>query len=200
MPRIVFCLILLNPMLLSVMAQSPAKPGSVPPTPRGTARLVIGPAPGQVPTTFQELCTASSLIIEGTALKSLPARETSPGSLETDAVISVTKTLKGPVNVHQFVLAQRGGVTPNFSVLPEQYTLVQPGEVYLMFLIEDNRLNIPDVGGIKRYLITGIWSGLFHLQGGRMVMEAEERDPLRRRYDGLSAEQIVNEVIAVIRP
>ena len=49
MPSIVFCLILLNPMLLSVMAQSSAKPGSVPPTPRGTARLVIGPAPGKFP-------------------------------------------------------------------------------------------------------------------------------------------------------
>ena len=33
-----------------------------------------------------------------------------------------------------------------------------------------------------------------------MLMEGEERDTLRRRYNGLSAEQIVNEVIAATRP
>jgi hypothetical protein len=56
------------------------------------------------------------------------------------------------------LLAQRGGITSNYRVIPEQYALVQRGEGYLMFLTADKRPNTPDVIGLKRYLITGIWS------------------------------------------
>src|SRR5579872_752986 len=97
---------LISTVLVShLAAQTSSKPGPSGPTPRGTSRLYVTPAPGQVPTTLKELCAKSSLIIEGTVLRPLPARETSPGSLETGAVISVVKAPKGHNTVRQVAVA-----------------------------------------------------------------------------------------------
>jgi len=106
--------------------------------------------PGQVPETMAELCEKSVVIVEASTTRTLPPRETSPGSLETDAVLSVRTVLKGPVvNGQQIVVAQRGGETLVFSVIPAQYPLLQPGVQYLLFLSEDRRPNSPPITGMK---------------------------------------------------
>ena len=181
-----------------LMAQTPARPGVTQPPPRGIAHLHITPAPGQVPTTLKELVDASSLIIEGTVIRTLPSRETSPGSLETDAIISVTRTLRGSTT-QQIAVAQRGGITPTFSVVPAQYSLFQSGEDCLLFLIEDKRPTAPDIGR-KRYLATGIWSGQFHFQRGQLILPIDEPDRLRSKYVGQTKEQILQAVSSALRP
>lgn len=182
-----------------LMAQQSAKSGILPPPPRGVARLHITPAPGQVPTTLKDLVDSSALIIEGTVTRILPARETSPGSLETDAIISVVKTVKGPHIAQQIAVAQRGGVTTTFSVVPAQYSLFQIGDSFLLFLIEDKRATAPDIG-IARYLVTGIWSGQFHFQRGQLTLAVDEPDRLRSKYIGRTREQILEAVLATLRP
>ena len=95
------------------------------------------------------------------------------------------------------MLSQRGGVTSTFSVIPVQYSLVKADTIYLLFLRDDKR-QISDNAGLKRYTISGIWSGLFSFQDGRMIPDSERVDPLRGKYVGLSMEQILNEVITAV--
>ena len=194
------CVVAIGATLASSVAQDQAKRGESGPPPRGTARLYVCPALGQIPGSLKELCNASSVIVEGIVQTTLLSRETSPGGLETDAVISVARTLKGPATVRQIMIAQRGGVRGEFSSKPVAYAVVQPGEHYLLFLTEDKRPKIPEVAGIQRYLITGIWSGLFYFEGGKMRVSADEPDMLRKKYEGLAEEQVIGEVSAAIRP
>lgn len=194
-----FLLVAATAVSPSLLGQTSAKPGPLPPPARGIARLHITPAPGQVPTTLKELVDKSSLIIEGTVIKTLPPRETSPGSLETDAIISVTRTLKGVTATPQIAVAQRGGTTPVFTSVPAQYSLFQVGGDYLLFLIDDKRGTAPDIVGTKRYLVTGIWSGNFHFQDGRLELKIDEPDSLRKNYVGQTREQVIAAVVAIIR-
>jgi len=172
------------------------------PFPTGdTALLHVSPAPGQIPHSLKELCNASSLIVECTVRTTLSPREPSARSLETDAVISVNRTLKGSVTVKEIIIAQRGGFRGDLNIRPAQYSLVQPGEECILFLTEDSRPKIPPAaGGLKRYLVTGIWSGLFTFEGGRMRVKADEPDPLRTKYQGLTLDQVIAEVTAALTP
>lgn len=169
------------------------------PRPRGPGKLIITPIPKQVPTSLKELCDSSTIIVEGIVQTTLTSRETSPGSLETDVVVAITQRFKGASNHDRIVVAQRGGTLGNLDIRPTQYSIMQPGEHYLLFLIEDKRPNTPAVG-LSRYLVTGIWSGLFGFDAeGRMRVSAEVRDSLRQRFEGSTVAQISNAVKETIR-
>ena len=187
MRTILFWIVVVAVTLPSSVAQE-ARRRVGDPFPKGDSALLhVSPAPGQVPHSLKELCNTSSLIIEGTVRTTLPPREPSSRSLETDAVISVNRTLKGPATLREIMLAQRGGFRGDLNIRPAQYSLVQPAEQCVLFLTEDDRPKIPQAaGGLKRYLITGIWSGLFSFEGGRMRVKADEPDALRRKYQGLT--------------
>jgi hypothetical protein len=167
----------------------------------GTGRLTITPMPGQIPRSLKELCDASSLIIDATVKATNPPRETSPGFLETDAVIVINRTLKGGALVGQQVAISQGGGTAGGRVItPTQYALVRAGEHYILFLTNDKRPNIPPVPGMNRYLVTGIWSGLFRFEDGIMRVGTGAHDFLRSKYEGVSLEQIITEITALLRP
>ncbi len=178
------------------MAQEGRVRRGEPPPSQGNAVLHITPMPSQIFSSLKDMATASLLIAEGTVKATLPSRETSPRALETDAVIAIRRVLKGPTDVREVVISQRGGRRGGLVVAPTQYALVQPGEHYVLFLTEDKRSGIPDVPGINRYLVTGLWSGLFRFQEGRMRTDARRVDSLRAKYEGVSAEEIVGEIIA----
>lgn len=165
----------------------------------GAARLSITPMAGQVPATLEELSRRSSLIVDGTVKSTLPPRETSPRALETDAIVTVNRVLKGPVGVRETLISQRGGVRGELFVTPTQYSIVRPGERYILFLVEDRRPNIPAVEGMTRYLVTGIWSGLFLFENGNMRVKAEQPDSLRKRYEGLTVEQVTTAIAEALR-
>ena len=75
------------PLLCQAPAnQAPAKLTVAPP-PRGTSTMVLSPTPSQIFKTLEALCSGSDLIIEGTIVKTLPARQPSIGSLETDSIV-----------------------------------------------------------------------------------------------------------------
>ena len=194
-------------LVLSVVLRLPtasaqearARRGDPLPT-QGTSHLYITPMPGQIPSSLKELCDLSTLIIDGTVKATIPPRDTGTGALETDAVIAIGRTLKGPASLNHVVISQRGGTTGDRAVVPAQYSLVEPGERYILFLTEDKRPNIPEVATTKRYLVVGIWSGLFRFEEGRMRVNARTPDPLRSRYEGLSLEQITGEISDVLRP
>jgi hypothetical protein len=141
----------------------------------------------------------STLIVEGTVRSSLLPRQLSPTNLETDAIITVTRTMKGSAPNPDIAVSQRGGVLGNFTISPVQYSIMQPGEKYLLFLKEDNRPNIALLAGAKRYFVTGFWSGLFFLNAsGKMQVNADGPDGLRKTYEGLSEAQLLTKVTDTI--
>jgi len=178
------------------MAQSQITPGPFggEHPPQGTSRLHVTLAPEDVPNSLMQLCDMSSLIVEGTVKSSLLPRQLSPSNLETDAIISVTRLLKGTTPNPDIAVSQRGGTLGKFTISPTQFAIMQPGEKYLLFLKDDNRPNIPLVSGAKRYFVTGFWSGLFFLNAGKMQVNADSPDALRKTYEGLSEEQLLSKV------
>lgn len=184
----------------TVMAQSQMTPGAPGPElpQQGTGRLHVTPAPGDVPGTLKQLCDMSTLIVEGNVSTSLLPRQLSASNLETDAIITIARTLKGAAPNPDVAVSQRGGTLGKLTISPAQYSIMQPGEKYLLFLKDDTRPNIPQISGAKRYFVTGVWSGLFFLNSGTMQVNADEPDALRKIYAGLSEDQLINVVTAAI--
>lgn len=142
------CIMLIAAMLPASYAQEGRRrPGDAPPA-EGHAQLHITPKPNQIPRSLKELCDSSTLIVEGTVRTALPARETSPRAFETDVLIDVNIMLKGSNTIQQVLVSQRGGTKGGLVVTPVQYSLLQPGEQYLLFLTEDQRPNIPHMPGM----------------------------------------------------
>lgn len=199
MPRLLVYTILTTLALPAGAQQISRKRVRDPSPPGDTGLLEITPAPGQIPTSMKALCNASSLIVDATIAKVFPPRETSPGSLETDALISIIRILKGPP-LRRLVISQRGGFRGDLNVRPAQYSLVAPGQHYILFLTGDSRPKIPPAPeGLPRYLITGIWTGLFYFENGHMRVIADEPDRLRLAYQGLSVDQIVVQINTAIK-
>lgn len=197
---IVHCIILFAATLPTSVAQNrPTQPIAWPPS-EGTARLFITPAPSEIATSLRDLGNLSSLVVEGTVKITLPPREPSPRTLETDAVILVNRTLKGPGTAREIVISQRGGVIGAFSIKPVHYSLVQRGEQYIFFLRDDKRESLSAAPGLQRYLIAGIWSGLFRFAEGKMRVGAEAPEDFRRRYEGMTLDQMAAEITAAVKP
>jgi hypothetical protein len=135
------------------------------------------------------------VIVEGVVTRTFPSR--GERSLETDALFDVTDVLKGLNTIQQVLISQAGGAKAGVSIAPTQYSLVRPGEKYMLFLREDERPNMPDPANVGRYLVTGIWSGLFYFENDRMQVRAAQRDQLRATYEGLTLKQIKRQLEAV---
>ena len=185
-----------------IMAQSGIRPSPlVTGTPQeGTAKFYRTLPPGYVPSTLKQMCDMSTLIVEGTVRSSLLPRQLSPNNLETDSIITVTRSLKGSAANADISVSQPGGTIGKLTLSPAQYNIMRPGEKYLLFLKEDDRPNIPQMSGVKRYIVTGAWSGLFLLNDGKMQVIADSPDALRKTYEGLSEEEIIAKVMEVMDP
>ncbi len=194
--RLISYVLCLAPMLPTFAqdANTRRKVGDPPPA-SGTGQLLITQDPHKMPTSLKHMCDLSSSIVVGTVKETLPSRETSLRSFETDAVIEISTVLKGGPMDHEIVISQRGGQKGALTVTPAQYALVHPGEQYLLFLTSDSRSAAPAVEGLKRFTVTGVWSGLFRFENNKMVVTGKRTaDVVRDRYEGLTLEQITAEV------
>jgi hypothetical protein len=199
---IVSCIVLTSVIATTTNAQAPARRrlGDPPPT-EGHGVLSVTPAPSLMPQSLKDLCDLSAVIVEGVVATIFPSRQLGPSqsSLETDALVNVTKVLKGPVGAHQqLVVSQLGGAKGNFSSTPTQYSLVRAGEKYILFLREDDRPNLPiQAQTTTRYIVTGIWAGLFFFENNRMQVRARVPESFRAQYEGLTLEQIETELLTL---
>jgi hypothetical protein len=114
--------------------------------------------------------------------------------LETDALIDVATVWKGSNTIRQVLISQSGGKRGRFCIAPTQYALVRPGEKYILFLTEDDRPNLPEPAPVKRYVVTGVGSGLFYFENDRMHAKIERPDRIRAQYEGQTLEQIKSEL------
>ena len=150
------------------------------------------------PHSLEQLCAQSSLIIEGTVNAVLPARDMGHHLLETDGVIDVKTTLKGSP-VAQVAISQAGGRKDGFTSKPVAFAIVQSGEHYLLFLKPDARSTVPAIGGMQRYTVTGIWSGLFYFnKDDVMSINSGHADPARCNYVGMTLPQITAQVKTIL--
>lgn len=176
---------------LNLGAQSqPAKHGPLypPGQPHGGGQLIVDVMP--VPQSLKDLTDMSSLIIEGVVEKVMPARQGSGQTWEeTDSVINIVQTFKGVSAGTAIAIAQMGGKGTDIV----QYSLVQPGERYILFLSPDDRRALPSVEGLKRYDITAAWAGLLLVGAdGLMHTDPKYRDRLRKTFEGKSKAEMID--------
>ena len=92
-------------------------PAPPPPPPIGGMTFGLSLNLGDVPGSFVELCESSELIVEA-HVQSILAPTENLRFLETDAILSVDRVLKGLDSVRQVVISQKGGVVGQFRQLP----------------------------------------------------------------------------------
>jgi len=139
-------------------------------TPQGTGHLYRDPV--FVPKSLAELVAHCPLIVEGMAdATNIPARLAIPGnpeSIESDVVFLVSNVLKGSlspqVTFPRVVISETGGSFGGINLLPEDAPRMVQGEHYVLFLVEDKRKGIPNVAGLPRYFVAGVWSGKFKVE------------------------------------
>ena len=189
-----FAIALISGSLNLAAQPQPAKSGLIypPGQPQGVGRLIVDVMP--VPQSLKQLVDMSSLIVEGIVEKVMPSRRGAGQTwIETDSVIRIAQTLKGSAGDSAIVIAQMGGRTGGAADQPTQYSLVQPGERYILCLGEDNRTTLPSVEGLKRYGITAAWAGmLFVGADGLIHTDAQYHDPLRKKYEGKSKASMID--------
>jgi hypothetical protein len=187
--------------VISAQSGPRVRKGEQPPWPpaSGTAEFFLDFPPGYLPESLKQLCDSSRLIVDGYVQTIFPPREASPRSLETDAVLLVSQVLKG-TDAGKVVVAQRGGVIGQFKEVPHQYALLQLGEHYIAFLIDDKRPNLPVRVGIPRYGITGAFVGLFRVDGDKIHLSSGIPSVLRTRYEGMNPEQAMTEIRTCVQP
>ncbi len=113
---------------------------------------------------LDRLIRMSDLIIVGDVVNVLPAFNTNPnhlGMVETNSLVSVRESLLGtlPPGVKTIALFQLGGNVGGCGFIVDGDPLVSLGEEYVLFLILDNRIGVPNTSGSPRYVAVGAWSG-----------------------------------------
>ena len=86
------------------------------------------------------------------------------------------------------------------GAIPMQYAIMQPAERYLLFLTDYQGVAPADPAGKKRHLVTGVWSGLFLFENGRMRVNPSRPDALRQAYEGLTVEQVAKQIQDLQKP
>lgn len=135
----------------------------------------------------------SRLIVEGIIEKVMPARGSGQTWIETDSVIRIVQTLKGSGGGSTIVISQMGGRVGDATDQPSQYSLVQPGERYILCLTEDDRTTVPSLAGLKRYDVTGAWAGLLFVGADGLIhTDPKYHDPLRKRFEGKTKAEMID--------
>jgi len=177
-------------MASSALAQRVIKSAEPPfPPARGTASLTLNVNPDVDPDSIEALANQSQLIVEGYVQTVFPPWIWER-SFKTDAMILVTRVLKGSLSGEQLVVSQNGGVRGDLKILPTQYSLMQTGEHYILFLRDDPRSYAPKHVGIPRFLIAGGGvAGTVRVDGKTIHVSEGTRDVFRNTYEGMSADE-----------
>ena len=167
------------------------------PPERGTAHLSVDLSP--LPPSFrgemlEYLCSFSTLIITGTVESS--SVWVNGRGLETDSVLRIDSVIKGTETASRVVVAQSGGTIGEFKIITEQYSLMEAGERYILFLQEDRRNQLPpQQSDIRRYGITRAWEGTFRIDDQQKVrLAAAAPAVLREKYEGMQIDEAMTHI------
>jgi hypothetical protein len=140
---------------------------------------------GNYPKSIADLVTRSQLIIDCLIDASLPSRLSdakNPLSIQTDVVVLVKQVYKGSLNQASFphvAIEQLGGSMGKLQVVHDQDSPLQPGSRHILFLEPDSRVGLPNVAGLPRYLVVGIWVGKFRVENHKISASKNSHDGIK---------------------
>jgi hypothetical protein len=151
---------------------------------------------GYIPKSLSELSNRATLIVEAEvqSVYTPTALNNDPRTLHTDALLRITRVLKGSGRSSQLVVGQAGGVLPGRSVLSTQFNLMKPGERYILFLKDLSQRGaevLPD-RGFPRFETIG-YAGLFFIDESGSVRLNPEL-PFRNTYDQRNKDVVISEI------
>lgn len=129
-----------------------------------------------------------------------PGRPVDCGSVRTDAIVRVDTVLKGDTSFTQILVSQRGGETPERASVPQQFDLLRKNDRLVLFLTPWENAELPDRGGLPRFVITGVWTGAFRVEPGGVLGHYEQirgstgSNPVLKAYSGRQVEEFLAEV------
>ena len=164
------------------------------PPQHGTGSLNVDVDPDALPDSIEKLADQSLLIVEGYVQTVFPPW-IKYQIFETDAMILVTRVLKGSLSGNQVVVAQHGGIQGDVKILTTQYSLMQTGEHYILFLQNESRTYAPAHPGIPRYSILGGGiAGTVRIDGQNIHVSEGNRDVFKKKYEGLSFDEALTAI------
>ena len=175
-PSFVCCLFLILFTKMVSAQGEPVRRGEQPAFPPKSGTAVMFVNQGPLPPSFsgdmlEYLCNSSPMIITGTVESS--SVWVNGRALETDSVLRLDSIIKGTETASRVVVSQLGGTMGEFKVVIEQYSLMKPGERYVLFRQVERRQIPPQHSNARRYAIRGTWEGMFR------VDDAPKSDSLR---------------------
>jgi len=127
--------------------------------------------------------------VVGTVGEVLPAFNPNPDDLsyiETHSLAAVDELLYGtvPSGIRTILLTQMGGKAGPCALVVPDDPLVQSGEQYVLFLIADDRTEIPNTSGSPRYV--DLWGGKAKVVN-RKIQFLPSASPKLHEYDNTDA-------------
>ena len=123
---------------------------------------------GPKPATLEALIDFSSVIVEATVESAYPVIDRPP-EVTSDFLIRVNKVVKGNLTSNQIAVHQAGGTLPGGRIAePMQYSIMVPGERYILFLDANPPATLPN-RGVPRYLLAAGFYGLVKVEGNQVV-------------------------------
>jgi hypothetical protein len=140
-----------------------------------------GPKPG----TLDALIDHSSHVIEATVESSFPVIDRGSGPLVSDFLIRVDQVVKGTLTSRQIVVHQFGGTLGGRVSEPAFYSLMQPGERYILFLRDSDSAaftaSLP-TRGVPRYFPSIDYYSVAKIEGGLVAWSKGMPDAWKANY------------------
>jgi len=114
--------------------------------------------------------------------------------LITESTVAVDRVVKGAVKRKsgRVVLSQVGGRSDRLDLEALNDPLVTEGERYLLFLMEDEgQRERPNLTGLPRYSVVGVWSGKAKLSEGGIQFLPAAHESLRK-YNGMTTDKFLD--------
>ena len=181
---------LLIPLLALGQETGRVRAGEQPPPPlKGEIHAIADPAPMR---SFKDLCDRADMIVEGAVETDAARVMRGRGDyrVETDFWIAVDRVLKGPSDTRRLVVSEMGGTFGELRLLMN-YTLMQRGQRYVLFLYEDKSQARPPVPGLTRYQ-DNVFYGRYLVEDGtvRSTFPVSET----AQYNGMTVDQFRAEI------
>ena len=151
---------------------------------------------------LKDLYTDSDLVVQGDVKSVLPTVDLSLSksghNLVTGVLFTITATYRG-TPLPQVVVVQSGGTIDKLERIPDQFHLMQQGEHYILFLVDDSRLSAAGARHSPTYAVTGAWTGHFRDIKGVLQLSPATNPALRARYDGRAPSVLLGDLAAIGR-
>jgi hypothetical protein len=160
---------------------------------------------GNPPQTLEQLSDGATWIVDARVQSVFDATQIANRYVETDAFLSVERVLKGTGLGQSIVVGQASGqVDGGIEVVSPQFSLMKPGERYILFLRSmEGSVN----GGqprpqrsAPRYSIYLVYVGLAKVEGEQTIWSSGMSSSWRNTYNGRNVADVIATILARVKP